>query len=198
VAREPRIEVPGGVYHVSSRGNRGCRIYETDGERRVFLSLLSRVSRRHRWLCHAYCLMSNHYHLLIKIDQGGLSAGMQALNGHFACFVNSRHGYEGHLFRNRFWSDLIEEESHLLEACRYIVLNPLRAGLRETPEEWQWSSYRACAGLEFGPSFLAVAELLRLFGRSPTPARRAYRQFVRDGMRGVRHRDGLRTRSPRR
>jgi len=127
--------------------------------------------------------MSNHYHLVIQIEESGLSDGMQVLNGDFARFVNARHGHEGHLFRNRFWSDLIEEESHLLEACRYIVLNPVRAALCSRPGGWRWSSYRACAGLDFAPSFLAAADLLRLFGRSPAAARRAYRAFVHDGVR---------------
>ena len=179
--RAPRIEVPNGIYHVSSRGNRGCEIYADDRDRRVFLALLGRIVQRYRWTCHAYCLMSNHYHLLIQIEQGGLSVGMQALNGHFACFANARHGYEGHLFRNRFWSALIETESHMLEVCRYIVLNPVRAGLGKAPSAWRWSSYRACAGLEFGPDFLASAQLLRFFGTSPQSARRAYCRFVSDG-----------------
>jgi putative transposase len=182
MGRAPRIEVPGGTYHVASRGNRGCRIYHDDADRIVFLKLLRRVAERYGWTCQAYCLMANHYHLLIQIGDGGLSSGMQALNGHFSCFTNARHGYEGHLFRNRFWSELIGEETHLLEACRYIVLNPIRARLCDKPEAWRWSSYRACAGLVFAPRFLATADLLALFGQTPAAARRAYRRFVCDGL----------------
>ena len=182
MAREPRIEVPGGIYHVASKGNRGCLIYSDDFERRVFLKLLTVATSRFHWTCHSFCLMSNHYHLLVQLELGGLSAGMQLLNGSFARFSNRRNGWDGHLFRNRFWSELIESEHHLLEASRYIVLNPVRAGLCTAPEEWSWSSYRACAGLVFAPRFLAVAEHLRLFGGTPPAAQRAYRAFVRDGV----------------
>ena len=181
--REPRIEVPGKIYHIGSRGNRGCVIYEDDFERRTFLKLLSLVARRFGWTCHAYVLMSTHYHLLIQLDVGGLSDGMQLLNGCFAKFSNSRNGYGGqHLFRNRFWSEHVTDDAHLLQTGRYIVLNPVRAHICQKPEDWPWSSYRACAGMDFAPSFLAVTRHLRLFGVSPSAATRAYREFVREGV----------------
>lgn|ERR671936_1195969 len=198
MARHPRMEVPGGIYHVGSRGNRGCRIYADDYERRIFLKLLERVVDRYRWTCLAYCLMSNHYHLVISIENDGLSDGMRELNGEFACFTNARHELEGHLFRNRFWSELMQTDAHLLETSRYVVLNPIRAQLCETPERWRWSSYRACMGLDFRPAFLATDELLRLFGPSPGRAKRAYAAFVREELPasrpGVGHRDEARTR----
>jgi putative transposase len=199
VPREPRIEVPGGIYHVGAKGNRGCVIYEDDVERRVFLSLLAECARRFNWGCHAFVLMANHFHLLVQLDVGGLSAGMQLLNGSFAKFSNRRHGWVGqHLFRNRFWSEQIVTDAHLKETARYIVLNPVRASICETPDEWRWSSYRACAGLEFAPKFLAATQHLRLFGATPEKARDTYRRFVADGIRdadsGVRHRDELRAR----
>jgi len=177
VSRAPRIEVPGGFYHLVSRGNRGSRIYAEDEERRVFLQLLGRVARRRRWICHAYCLMSNHYHLLVQIQQGGLSDGMRELNGGFARFRNNRHDEEGHLFRNRFWSDVLEEEAHMLEACRYVVMNPVRAGLCTSPADWPWCSYRATARLESPHPFLDVDRVLGLFGGRPA----AYRAFIRNG-----------------
>jgi putative transposase len=198
VAREPRIEVPGGYYHVSSRGNRGCTVFEEDYERGVFLSLLSIAATRWHWTCHAFVLMSNHFHLLIQLELGGLSAGMQFLNTSFARLSNRRHGYVGqHLFRNRFWSELIADDVHLREAARYIVLNPVRANLCAAPEG-RWSSYRACAGLDFPPRFLAANQHLRLFAANPSAARRAYRSFVAAGVvdkatLGVRHRDESRT-----
>jgi len=182
MAREPRIEMPGGIYHVGSRGNRGCVVFEDDFERRMFLRLLSLTTKRFGWICHSYVLMSNHFHLLVQLDVGGLSEGMQLLNGCFATFSNRRHGYVGqHLFRNRFWSEQIEDEAHVLQIARYIVLNPIRARICESPEEWLWSSYRACAGIDFAPSFLAVTRHLQLFGVRPSVARRSYREFVRDG-----------------
>ena len=181
--RKPRIEVPGGYYHVGSKGNRGCVIYENDDERHWFLSLLALTVERFAWACHSFVLMSNHFHLLIQLDRGGLSAGMQFLNTSFARFSNRRHGYEGqHLFRNRFWSELIGDDVHLRETARYIVLNPVRAKICVDPGEWPWSSYRACAGLDFAPKFLAASQHLRLFDSRPSAARRAYRSFVTDGL----------------
>jgi putative transposase len=200
MARKPRIEVPGGYYHVSSRGNRGCTVFEDDQERNAFLFLLATTVRRWQWACHAFVLMSNHFHLLIRLELGGLSDGMQFLNASFARLSNRRHGYAGqHLFRNRFWSELIRDDIHLRETARYIVLNPVRASLCGAPEEWRWSSYRGCAGWDFAPTFLATNEHLRLFADKPSAARRAYRAFVADGIAGdetagVRHRDGSRTR----
>src|SRR4051812_22673735 len=168
----------------------------------MFLKLLSLVSGRFSWICHSFCLMSNHFHLLIQLESGGLSAGMQLLNGSFARFSNRRHGNTGHLFRNRFWSQELASEGHFLETARYIVLNPVRAGLCEQPDDWAWSSYRACAGLDFAPTFLAATQHLRLFGARPSAARSAYCEFVRDGVgrpsAGVRHSDELRARSSRR
>ena len=188
MSRELRIEVPGGIYHLGSRGNRGCVIYEDDFERRVFLRLLSLVTKRFGWTCHAYVLMSNHFHLLIQLDVGGLSDGMQVLNGCFAKFSNNRNGYVGqHLFRNRFWSEQVVDDAQLLQTARYIVLNPVRANICEKPDDWRWSSYRACAGIDFAPSFLAVTRHLRLFGARPSVASRTYREFVYDGLTAARN-----------
>lgn len=181
MGRGPRIEVPGGIYHLGSRGNRGCRVYTDDHEREVFLSLFGRLAKRHSWSLGTYCLMTNHYHLLMTIEEG-LSDGMRELNGGFSSYTNAKNGLEGHLFQNRFWYELIEDEAHYLQAARYIVLNPVRAGICASPEEWRWSSYRACAGLEFAPPFLAANELLRCFGSSPERARAEYRAFVSEGI----------------
>jgi REP element-mobilizing transposase RayT len=169
------------MYHVGSRGNRGCRIYADDHEREVFLGLFGRLAKHHRWSLGSYCLMSNHYHLLMQIERD-LSDGMRELNGGFSSYTNVRNGLEGHLFRNRFWCELIEDEARYLQTARYIVLNPVRAGLCRTPEAWRWSSYRACAGMEFAPDYLRADELLQCFGTSPAAARNAYRKFVLDGI----------------
>jgi putative transposase len=169
------------MYHVGARGNRGCRIYADDHECEVFLSLLGQLTKRHDWTLGTYCLMSNHYHLLLRIDQE-LSDGMRELNGGFSSYTNKRNGLEGHLFKNRFWCKLIEDEAQYLQTARYIVLNPIRSGLCRTPEGWRWSSYRACVGLEFGPDFLAADGLIGCFGNTPAEARAAYRKFVYDGI----------------
>jgi REP-associated tyrosine transposase len=201
MARQPRIEVPGGIYHVGTRGNRGCRIYADDHERETFLTLFGRLSERHAWKLETYVLMSNHYHLLMQIEDG-LSEGMRELNGGFARYTNVRNGLDGHLFGKRFWCELVKDEAHYLQTARYIVLNPIRAGICAAPEDWRWSSYRACLGLEFPPPSLATDELLRCFGGSPAAARNAFREFVNDGLEdaragtrlGARHRDGRPTR----
>jgi REP element-mobilizing transposase RayT len=181
VGREPRIEVPGGIYHLGSRGNRGCRIYTDDHECETFLSMFGRIATRHGWSLATYVLMTNHYHLLMTIE-GSLSNGMRELNGGFSSYTNAKNGLEGHLFKNRFWCEPIRDEAHYLETARYIVLNPVRAGICVLPDEWRWSSYRACAELEFAPTFLQSAELLRCFGSTPEAARDGYRRFVRDGI----------------
>ena len=122
--------------------------------------------------------MTNHYHLLLEIPRGGLSVGMRELNGGYSRWANRRHARSGHLFHNRFGSTRVETDPHLLEVCRYVVLNPVRAGLCPTPKTWGWSSYRACAGLERAPRFLALSVLLQLFGPNVRRAQVSFRSFV--------------------
>ena len=181
MGRALRIEVPGGIYHVGSRGNRGCQIYMDNEERETFLRIFGRLSKRHGWSLGTYCLMTNHYHLLVETPDADISVGMQLLNGQYAQAFNRRHGYEGHLFERRFAAQLVESDWHLLEVCRYIVLNPVRAGLCSHPAEWRWSSYRATVGRARRPRFLSV-ELLGMFGSSPENAIAAFEQFVMQGL----------------
>jgi REP element-mobilizing transposase RayT len=176
-----RIEVPGGYYHVCSKGNDGRAIFADDPDRGLFLTILRRVAKRRGWTVYAYCLMTNHYHLLLQLSEGGLSRGMCELNGGYALTSNERHLRSNHVFGRRYWSDLIDHDSHLLAACRYIVLNPVRAGLCPDAESWAWSSYQACAGIQLAPAFLAAGELLRLFGPTPQAAQDAYRRYVSEG-----------------
>jgi putative transposase len=182
MGRPHRIEVPGGGYHLISRGSNREPIYWTDDDRWLFLRLVGIVSVKYAWTVLAYCLMTNHYHLVIQIADGGLSDGMQWLNGTHSRITNGRNGRSAHLFRNRFRSHLAESDAHLLRACRYVVLNPVRAGLCAHPDEWQWSSYRATAGLDPRPGFLADGELLRRFASSTNEARRLYADFVAEGI----------------
>jgi putative transposase len=178
--RHPRIEVPAGSYHVVTRGNNKEPIVWDDYDRKSFLTLVSRTTRRHDWTLLAYCLMTNHYHLVLRLGKG-LSNALCDLNGGFAQMTNRRHGRTGHLFERRFHDDLITTDRHLIEAIRYAVLNPVRAGLCERPEQWLWSSHRACAGLDLPLPGLAVGETLALFGNRPKQARRAYLDFVSEG-----------------
>ena len=169
------------MYHVTTRGNNREQVVWDDRDRAILLAAIDQAARRYGWIVLAYCLMTNHFHLVVQVPLGGLSEGMRLLNGGFARRMNARHGRVGHLFQNRFGATQIKRDSHLREACRYVVLNPVRAGLCKRPEEWRWSSYRACVGFELAPPFLAVDALLGLFGTRPRQARREYRAFVRDG-----------------
>jgi REP element-mobilizing transposase RayT len=128
MARPLRLQFPGAVYHLTSRGNARQKVFLTDADRELFLNTLTRVVRRYDWVCHAYCLMANHYHLLVETPKANLSIGMRQLNGIYTQSFNRRHNRTGHLFQGRFKAILVERKSHLLELCRYIVLNPARNG----------------------------------------------------------------------
>ena len=182
MARPLRIEFPGAVYHVTSRGNARADIFVDDHDRELFLKVLGQVVRCCNWLCHAYCLMDNHYHLLIETPEGNLSAGMRQLNGVYTQAYNRTHEQDGHVFKGRFKAVLVEKENHLLELCRYIVLNPLRAGMVKRPDDHPWSSYLATLGQVDCPAFLVTSWLLGNFGTAPTEARQRYRQFVAEGI----------------
>lgn len=186
MARPLRIEFPGAVYHVTSRGNARQDIVADDHDRSQFLSLLAHVVDRYGWLCHAYCLMDNHYHLLIETPQPTLSLGMRQLNGRYTQAYNRRHERVGHLFQGRFAAILVEKEAHLLELCRYVVLNPVRAKLVSHPRYWAWSSYRATVGETTAPPFLTTDWILGHFGQRVGPAHEQYRTFVAEGRGGPR------------
>ena len=183
MARPLRIEYPGALYHVTARGNRRGVIFEDDKDRHAFLEVLFRVVDRCNWLCHAYCLMDNHYHLVIETPDGNLSYGMRNLNGMYTQCYNRRHRSVGHIFQGRYKSIIVEKEEYLLELSRYVVLNPVRAGMVKDPEEWEWSSYRATAGLIEVPGYLTTEWLLSQFGPKRGVARRRYRSFVLEGAR---------------
>ena len=181
MARRLRIFEPGAYYHVAARGNNGEPIVRDDLDRLDFLRWLSRIVFENRWRVITYCLMTNHYHLLMRATEVGFATGMQLLNCGHARRMNRKHGRTGHLFRNHYSWWPIESDEHLHEAVRYIVLNPVRAGICMAPEQWHWSSYRAAVDLEHPPDFLALGDLLALFGASPARARVAFRDFVAAG-----------------
>jgi len=181
MARPLRIEYPYAVYHITSRGNAQQDIFIDDGDRMAFLEVLAKSVDRFNWLCHAFCLMGNHYHLLIETVDPTLARGMRHLNGVYTQTFNRRHKRSGHLLQGRYKAILVEKDSHLLELVRYVALNPVRAGMARSCKDWRWSSYRATAGLEPAPSFLTTEWILAQFAESPSRARKAYRQFVSDG-----------------
>ena len=134
MARPLRIQYDGAVYHVTSRGNARKAIFQDDKDRELFLGTLYRVNKRYNWLCHAYCLMNNHYHLIIETPDGNLSQGMRQLNGVYTQTYNTRHRRVGHILQGRYKAILIQKDSHLLEVSRYVVLNPVRAKAAQGPD----------------------------------------------------------------
>ena len=142
------------------RGNSRQLIYLTDIDRGMFMEILRRTITRHGWELHGYCLMDNHFHLLVHTAEPTVSIGMCYLNSLYARKFNKRHGLSGHLFERRFHAELVTSDEHLRELVRYLALNPVRAGLCLSPADWRWSSYRAMVGLEPAPDFLS-SELLR-------------------------------------
>ena len=181
MARPLRLEFAGALYHVTSRGDRREDIYEDDTDRADFLSVLGEVCAQHNWVCHAYCLMSNHYHLLAETPDGNLSRGMRQLNGVYTQRFNRRHGRAGHVFQGRYKAILVDKNAYLLELARYIVLNPVRAGMVRSPRDWGWSSYRATVGQEKAPEWLQSEWLLAAFGRRKGQAIEGYKRFVAEG-----------------
>jgi putative transposase len=178
--RSPRAQVPNGIYHVTARGNRRQRIFLETDDHLHFLKLLGAIAHQRRWRCHGYCLMPNHYHLVVETPGADLSAGMQHLNGAYAKAFNERHGVDGHLFQGRFHAVLVESTWHLLEMARYLAINPVAGGLCVHPADWRWGSYAVVVGAAPPRSFVTVDDLLRLFGPDRTRARQALRAFVGD------------------
>ena len=163
---------------MTSRGDHREKIFLDDADRRTFLDLLGKEVLQQGWLCYAYCLMDNHYHVLIETAEPNLVRGMRRLNGVYTQSFNRRHGRVGHVFQGRYKAIVVDKENYLLELCRYIVLNPVRAKIVKSAEKWPWSSYRATAG-EIGSSkWLAADKVASFFsGR-----RSSYRRFVADGI----------------
>jgi len=182
MTRPLRLEFPGALYHVTSRGNARAAIYVDDTDRERFLALLTQVVQRYHWLCHAYCLMDNHYHLLIETPEGNLSHGMRQANGLYTQYYNRRHNRVGHVFQGRYKAIVVERDSYLLVLCRYIVLNPIRAGMVQTAQEYGWSSYRATAGFCAAGALLCTDWILAQFGAERAKAQLRYRRFVDEGM----------------
>ena len=181
MARPLRLEFPHAVYHVTGRGNARQDIVADDTDRRCFLAILAHVVDRYGWLCHTYCLMDNHYHLLIETPKPNLSQGMRQLNGLYTQAYNRRHHRVGHLFQGRFKAVLVEKETHLLELCRYVVLNPVRAKVVPHPRQWAWSSYRATVGEAERPAYVTVDWTLGQFAKQLHTAQERYRVFVAEG-----------------
>ena len=179
MARPLRLEFPAALYHLTARGNARADIFTDDDDRALFVDLLGKEIRQQGWHCYAYCLMDNHYHLLIETPQANLVAGMRRLNGVYTQAFNRRHRRVGHVFQGRYKSIVVDKDSYALELSRYIVLNPVRARLVRRAANWTWSSYRATAGEAAAPDWLDAAWVLKQFGGSDP--RGAYERFVMQG-----------------
>jgi len=181
MARPIRIEFAGALYHVTARGDRQEDIYLSDQDRIDFLSILEQVCDRFNWLVHAYCLMDNHYHLLVETPDSNLGKGMRQLNGVYTQTSNRAHGKVGHVFQGRYKAILVEKETYLLELARYIVLNPVRARMVRKAKFWPWSSYRETAGYREPPVWLTTDWLLATFSKRKSIAMEKYREFISEG-----------------
>lgn len=179
MARPLRLEVENGIYHVTARGNERKAVYRDSTDRERFLEVLTRTLERFRWSCLAYCLMTNHYHLLVRTPQPNLARGMRDLNGVYAQAFNRRYGRCGHLFQGRYRAVLIESDEHLLTAVAYIVRNPVRAVMCSSPEEWRWSSHAAALGVR-PPGMLDLEELWTCLAPTRARARALYRELIED------------------
>jgi len=182
MARPLRIEWAGALYHVTSRGDRREEIYLSDPDRLTWLSILSEVCQRFHWRCHGWCQMSNHYHLVVETPEANLSKGMRQLNGVYTQYINRSYQRTGHVFQGRYKAVLVEKEGHLLELARYVVLNPVRAGLVADAADWRWSSYHAFAGTQEAPKWLEVDALLAQFGQQRDAAVAKFVDFVHAGV----------------
>jgi REP element-mobilizing transposase RayT len=181
MARQPRVVVAGGTYHVFSRGNRKQPITEDQLDYSGFIRRLRKEVLRREWRCHAYCVMPNHFHLLLDTPIPNLSEGMQQLKGAYAQALNYRHGFEGHLFGGRFGSRLVDSDAYFIWVLRYIARNPVDAGLCVRPDEWPWSSYRALIGKASRSDFVTYERVLSYFGADEATAGANLERYVRDG-----------------
>jgi len=182
MARPLRIEYPGAFYHITARGNEQKDIFRDDKDREKFLDYLETATGRYKAVIHVYCLMSNHYHLLLSTPDGNLSQIMRHINGGYTTWFNKWHNRYGHLFQGRYRAILVDADPYAGELSRYIHLNPVRAGMVRLPEDYQWSSYKAYSGKAKPSRWLATDWLLQYFGQKPAAAKKAYVFFVNAAM----------------
>jgi len=179
MARPLRIEYPGAFYHLTSRGNERKDVFKSQRDREKFLSYLRSASERYQAVIHAFCMLSNHYHLLMETPNGNLSQIMRHINGAYTTYFNVKRGRSGHLFQGRYKAILVEKDEYAKELSRYIHLNPVRAGIVEKPEKYPWSSYRYYIGLEKALDWLVTDFILNYFGKRVSEAQKGYRGFVK-------------------
>ena len=182
MARPLRLELAGGVYHITSRGDRREAIYDNDEDRETWLEIFGNTCKRFKWRCHSYCLMDNHYHIVIETAEANLSKGMRQLNGVYTQYFNRKSGRAGHVFQGRYKGILVERDEYLLELARYVVLNPIRANMIKNIETWKWSSYQGMIGEKPAQLWLETGWTLGQFSKQRKRAIGKYIDFVREGI----------------
>ena len=178
MSRPLRLEFPGAYYHITSRGDGQEAIYLSKEDYHRFLTLFGEVCTDYNWRCHAYCLMTNHYHLVVETPEGNLSRGMRQLNGIYTKRFNRQHKRVGHVFQGRYKAILVDADAYRMELSRYVVLNPVRARMVKTAGQWAWSSYDAMIGRQSCPNWLEADALLGYFSSDRKIARQRYIEFV--------------------
>ena len=178
MARQLRINYPGAFYHVTSRGNERKAVFKSKRDREKFLEYLETATLRYDAVVHVYCLMDNHYHLLLKTPSGNLPQIMRHINGAYTTYFNVKRGRSGHLFQGRYKAILVDADEYAKELSRYIHLNPVRAKMVERPEEYKWSSYQDYTGARKPQEWLNRDFILGNFGSKFLVAEREYRKFV--------------------
>ena len=168
MARPLRIEFPGAIYHVTSRGNERKAVYKSQRDREKFISYLESATERYEAVIHVYCLMDNHYHLLIETPAGNLSQIMHHVNRVYTTYFNTKRSRAGHLFQGRYKAILIDADEYAKELSRYIHLNPVRAGIAETPTEYKWSSCQYYTVKKKAPEWLKRQFILGYFDQKKT------------------------------
>jgi REP element-mobilizing transposase RayT len=182
MSRPPRTQAPGAIYHVTFRGNRRASIYLDEYDYKVWFDMLGEAALRYEIVVHAFCQMPNHYHLVVETPSGNLASAMRYLNGKYCQYFNRKHEFSGHVAQGRYYADRINRQQHLLELARYVVLNPVRAGLVADPADWNASNYHFFMGLAPAPAWLNVDWTLSQFGTSSQDSRvSAYSKFVLQG-----------------
>lgn len=182
MARPLRIEFAGGYYHITSRGNQRADIFKTDDDRRDWLAIVGQVAERFQWRVYAFCQMSNHYHLLARTPEPNLARCMRHLNGVYTQRFNRQHHRCGHLLQGRYHAAIVDDQTYLLEVIRYVLLNPVRAGMVAHAAEWPWSSFQSTTGEVAAPPWLAASEVLSQFSNDARKALSAFRAFVDAGV----------------
>ncbi len=182
MSRPPRIQYPGALYHVTSRGNRRARIFHDERDHLIWMDLVGATVERFGFVVHGFCMMTNHYHLTVQTTDANLSLGMHFLNSSYAQHFNKRHDLSGHVIQGRFHAVLVDRDTQLLELSRYVPLNPVRTRLAAAPQDWPWSSYRYFAGLANSPPWLHMGWTLGMFSNDPSQQFARFREFVHAGI----------------